>query len=147
MSKREKSIFIVRGYKEKIDTENVENILEQTGLVTWIPALRRLHSGVTKSIEQIRQANPLNIPQIDISDVRSLLNNEKAKLLHVIKTKKPNSIYALAKLSGRDFKSVRQDLELFEKFGLIKFAHEKTKLREKLKPILQVDKLNVFISL
>ena len=38
-----------------------------------------------------------------ISALRQLLSNEKARILDVIKTKKPVSIYALAKILGRDF--------------------------------------------
>ena len=38
--------------------------------------------------------------------LRQLLNNEKARILHVIKTQKPVSIYDLAKKLNRGFKSV-----------------------------------------
>ena len=54
-----------------------------------------------------------------ISSLRQLLSNEKARLLHVCKLKKPESIYALAKLLGRDFKAVRKDIRLLEEFGFI----------------------------
>ena len=44
----------------------------------------------------------------EIANLRALLSNEKARLIHIIKTKEPDSIYKLAKLLGRDFKAVRQ---------------------------------------
>ena len=39
----------------------------------------------------------------DMSLLRQLFSNEKARLLHAIKVNKPSSIYGLAKLLGRDF--------------------------------------------
>jgi len=143
MKKREKNIVVGRSYRTIQDEQNVKNALEQAGLASWIPTLSKFRVGVSK----LAQTSPLIQPQIDLSDIRSLLTNEKSKLLHLIRTKKPASIYALAKLSGRDFKSIRQDLTLFEKFGLIKLIQERTKEREKLKPVLQVDKLNISISI
>ncbi|UCD20647.1 MAG: hypothetical protein JSW08_02630 [archaeon] len=147
MEKREKNIFISLEHQDKKHESRVKNLLEQSGLVAWVPALRRLRSGVTRGLSQIKQATPPALQPIGISDVRSLFSNEKARLLHFIKTREPGSIYELAKLTGRDFKIVRQDLRLLEKFGLIKLAHQKTKHREKLKPLLQTRNLNLLINL
>ncbi len=76
-----------------------------------------------------------------ISGFRQLLNNEKAKILHTIKTKKPESLYALAKLLKRDFKAVRKDVKLLQSFGFIKLMPDKTGKRNRLKPELQIDSL------
>lgn len=78
-----------------------------------------------------------------LETLRKLLSNEKARLLHIIKTKKPGSIYSLAKLSGKDFKSVNEDVKLLEKFGFIEFISEKTGKRERLRPVLSVDKIRI----
>ena len=51
--------------------------------------------------------------------LRQLLSNEKARILHVIKTEKPTSIYNLAKKLGRGFKSVNDDIKLLKRFGFI----------------------------
>lgn len=75
--------------------------------------------------------------------LRKLLSNEKARLLHIIKVKKPTSIYSLAKLSGRDFKSVNDDIKLLEKFGFIVMINEKTGKRERLKPLLAADIIRI----
>jgi len=45
-----------------------------------------------------------------IEDLRKFLTPERIRLIHIIKTKKPHSIYKLAKLLGRDRKSVTIDL-------------------------------------
>ena len=83
----------------------------------------------------------------DISMLRSLLSNEKARLLHVIKTKQPNSLYELAKILGRDFKSVRQDINVLEEFGFIEMIPLHKGKREKLKPLLVLDELKINIEI
>lgn len=86
----------------------------------------------------------------DFSDVkllRSLLSNEKARILHVLKVEKPQSIYALAKKLKRDFKSVREDIKVLEKFGFIEFHTKKTGKRESLMPVLIIDKLQIIINI
>jgi predicted transcriptional regulator len=79
--------------------------------------------------------------------LRNLLTNEKARLLHVIKTQEPKSIYELAKKLGRGFKSVNDDLKLLERFGFIELVEEKTKNRTRHKPEIVVDsiKVNIYI--
>src|SRR3989344_5599464 len=72
----------------------------------------------------------------DLSLVRKILTNEKARILHVIKMHQPSSIYNLAKFLGRDFKTVREDLLLLKKFGFIDLIQEKSGKRITHKPIL-----------
>lgn len=78
-----------------------------------------------------------------IEMLRKLLSNEKARLLHIIKNNKPKSIYELAKLSKRDFKSVSEDVKLLEKFGFISFMAEKSGKRQRLRPILSLDLIRI----
>lgn len=82
-----------------------------------------------------------------LSVLRKLLSNEKARLMHMIKTKKPGSIYELAKILKRDFKSVNDDIKLLEKFGFIDLISEKTGKRERLRPILVIDSMHIHIKL
>lgn len=83
----------------------------------------------------------------DIKLLRSLLSNEKARILHLLKTTEPKSIYALSKALGRDFKSVVQDVRVLERFGLIEFHSEKTGNRYSLKPVLTTDRLEIVINI
>lgn len=82
-----------------------------------------------------------------ISTLRRLLSNERARLLHVLKSKKPKSMYELAKMLKRDFKSVSDDIKLLEKFGFIDMIEEKTGKRKRLKPVLVVDRVNISIKI
>ena len=83
----------------------------------------------------------------EVAELRQLLSNEKAKLLHIIKTKQPASIYELAKILGRDFKAVRQDIRLLERFGLIELISSHKNGRELLRPVVDVDKLIINFNL
>lgn len=82
-----------------------------------------------------------------LSALRKILSNERARLLHVLKTNKPESIYSLAKILKRDFKSVNQDIKLLERFGFIDLISEKTGNRERLRPIVVIDSLHLIINL
>ncbi len=82
-----------------------------------------------------------------LSALRSILSNEKARLLNVIKTQEPKSIYKLAKILKRDFKSVFEDIKLLERFGIIDRVLEKTGKRESHRPILTIDTLNIIINI
>jgi predicted transcriptional regulator len=78
-----------------------------------------------------------------LSALRKLLTNEKARLLNTVKTKNPISIYQLAKMLGRDFKSVSNDIKLLERFGFIDMVSEKTGKRERLKPVVTVNSIHI----
>jgi len=82
-----------------------------------------------------------------ISALRRLLSNERARLLHTIKTKSPKSLYELAKLLSRDFKSVEQDIKLLERFGFIDLIAEKSGNRGRLRPVLAAENIHINIKL
>lgn len=82
-----------------------------------------------------------------IAMLRKILSDEKARILHTIKSKKPKSIYELAKFLKRDFKSVIDDVRLLEKFGFIDMVSEKSGNRERLRPIVSVDSMHIHIKL
>ena len=74
-----------------------------------------------------------------VAMLKQILSNEKARILHTIKTRKPKSVYELAKILGRGFKTVNDDIKLLERFGLIDLIEEKTGGRKRLRPELIVD--------
>ena len=83
----------------------------------------------------------------DISSLRHLLSNERARILDVIKTKEPKSIYNLAKMLGRSFKSVSDDVKTLQKFGFVEISKEKTKKRIRHKPKVTADAINIHIKI
>ena len=79
--------------------------------------------------------------------LRQLLSNEKARILHTIKTQKPGSIYELAKKLDRGFKSVNDDIKRLERFGFIELIEERTKKRVRHKPEIVVDVMTIHIKI
>jgi len=53
------------------------------------------------------------------ADMFSTLSQKRVELLHTLRGMDRVSIYALAKTLGRDYKNVRQDVVLLEKYGLV----------------------------
>ncbi|MDO8622665.1 MAG: hypothetical protein Q7R52_00290 [archaeon] len=78
-----------------------------------------------------------------ILSLRQLMTNEKARILDVIKTQKPLSIYDLAKKLNRGFKSVNDDVKLLKRFGFIRLIEEKEKNRKRLRPELAIDSITI----
>lgn len=82
----------------------------------------------------------------DVTLLRQVLSDEKARILLALKEKKPQSIYGLAKLLGRDFKSVKEDLKVLEKFGFIEYHSVKTGKREAHKPVLTINRVQIILN-
>jgi len=136
-----------RGKKERrvknigiklIEDKNVFDVL----IKPIIPFGVRQESLSPEHDNKLRMSSQLS----QISRARQLLNKEKMKIIYAIKEKKPKSIYYLAKILGRNFKAVRQDLKLLESFGVIVFKHERVKNRLCSRPILNIDRINLAIE-
>lgn len=82
-----------------------------------------------------------------LSVIRKVLSNEKARILHVIKTKNPESIYDLAKKLKRSFKSVNEEVKLLERVGFIQLTREKTKKRIRHKPEILTQTITININI
>ena len=103
----------------------------------------------SKGIFSILKDNKISKSDYDfegLSALRQLLNNEKARMLHVIKTQEPKSIYELAKKLKRNFKSVFDEIKLLERFGFVELIEERTKKRVRYKPEIAVDEIVINIS-
>ena len=83
----------------------------------------------------------------DLTLLRQLLSNEKARILNVIKTKQPTSIYGLAKFLGRDFKTVKQDIDLLKKFGFIDIIEETKNNRTLHRPVITATTINIMVRI
>ncbi|MEM1535486.1 MAG: HTH domain-containing protein [Candidatus Pacearchaeota archaeon] len=79
----------------------------------------------------------------EMKKLRDAFSKEKARILYTIKTQKPNSIYQLAKLLGRDPKAVKKDLKILQQAGIVTLTAVRGERR--LKPELNVDEINVKI--
>ncbi|MDP1729016.1 MAG: hypothetical protein Q8L27_02325 [archaeon] len=103
--------------------------------------LENRESGFRSIFSRFRSKNTPE--KSEIAMLRSILSPEKSRLLHAVKTNQPNSIYELAKILGRDFKSVRQDILILEDFGIIETIPVHKGNRQKLKPLLVVNEFKI----
>jgi len=53
---------------------------------------------------------------------RNLLTPRRLALLRAVRTRRPRSIYELAKIVGRDLKNVQNDLRTLEHYGLVRMS-------------------------
>jgi len=83
----------------------------------------------------------------DLKLLRNLLTNEKGRILHILKSESPESIYQLAKILKRDLKSVRTDMKQLERFGFIDYVAKKKGKRISHKPVLSVDKMEFILRI
>ena len=67
--------------------------------------------------ENVKKRTGIYFESIDA--MRKVLTNKRLTILKVIKEEEPNSVYALAKLLGRDLKNVNQDLKMLVDIGLV----------------------------
>ena len=54
---------------------------------------------------------------------------------------------SLLRSLGRSFKAVSDDVKLLKKFGFIELKEESSKKRKRLRPVIVVDTLNIWVKL
>ena len=81
----------------------------------------------------------------DLRAFRRALTDQRLALLRAIRSKNPDSVYALAKVVMRDVKNVSGDLAILEQLGVVELMKTKTP-RGKVKPILPYDAINLDIA-
>src|SRR5258708_38898457 len=59
-----------------------------------------------------------------IEAARNSITRERLALMHTIRTRRPGSLYELAKMVSRDFKNVQEDIRILERHGLVRIASE-----------------------
>ena len=64
-----------------------------------------------------------------LESVRNLLTEKRLELLHMVKIKHPHSIYQLAKLTGRNFRNVYDDVQVLKTYGLLHLSKSVKKNR------------------
>ncbi len=119
--------------------KNVTITIKEHGkvLAEFAEALQKARKGQT--IEPHQEVSFENIETL-----RKFLTDKRLELLQAIKQEQPDSIYELAQLVHRDLKSVNTDLTILEELGIISLqkTHD---ARERVKPILEFEKINVEI--
>lgn len=78
---------------------------------------------------------------------RNLLTSERVRLLALIRRHRPQSVYELAELAGRDLKNTYEDVALLERFGILKRRRRKEGDRLAFVPTVPYDEIRLNIAL
>ena len=104
---------------------------------------------LASKIEKISKGKKINKEEKiifnSIEDLRRFLTPERIRLIRIIKIKKPHSIYKLAKLLGRDRKSVTIDLDILKAIGLIDLTKKSIEKRITMIPKVNYSRINIAI--
>ncbi|MFZ3138976.1 MAG: hypothetical protein WA126_16465 [Thermodesulfovibrionales bacterium] len=88
--------------------------------------------------EKVEKRSGIYFESIDT--MSKVLTNKRLTILKVIKEEEPNSVYALAKLLGRDLKNVNQDLKMLVDIGLVTVESVKDD-KKRIVPHVEYDKI------
>lgn len=80
-------------------------------------AMDRAFSTIAKPTKKYAGTTIISFP--DFETLGRVITGARVEILNAIRTRKPKSIQELARLVGRDFKNVHQDVKLLAEFGLI----------------------------
>lgn len=75
-----------------------------------------------RKIEKGEKLKPVKKPETYFTSFeafRKALTPKRLELLHIIKTKKPQSINELARMAKRDIKNIADDVKYLEQVGLV----------------------------
>ena len=79
-----------------------------------------------------------------VEAMRAVLTPRRLELLHLIRQKRPQSVYGLARLSGRHLKNVQDDVSLLSRIGLLSLSRT-TQARPRVVPRVGYNQLQVQI--
>lgn len=120
----------------------IKNILigiktPKEGAREFITAMKDIQAGK-------RPAKKEGVYFTSLEAMRKALTPKRIELVHLIREKAPDSIYELARLSGRDIKNVQEDITLLARIGLVALSRTKT-ARERIIPRVSYDRLQLQI--
>lgn len=117
----------------KVGVKPLENGLQEFGAT-----LGSLHAGQKVSKRS-------GVYFVSVEAMRRVLTPSRLALLHLIRTRHPRSIAALAKLIGRNFKNVYADLKLLADLGLV-HLEKGTRLRDSVTPTVPYERIQFEIA-
>ena len=82
----------------------------------------------------------------NVKALRSFMTPRRIELIRTIHQKKPASAYELARMVGRDIKSITTDLGILGRIGLVQLEKEAGQTGEKIHPFVDYDTLQVEIA-
>jgi len=100
-----------------------------------------------KKLDRGERVRPLRGEYFEsIEAVRRFLTDARLELWRTIRDKKPNSLTELAKILGRNFADVHQDVQILVEVGLVDLRKPKGSKTRAIKPISLVDQLRFEVA-
>lgn len=90
--------------------------------------------------EKVEKQEYLSFESIGM--LRKIITNERLRLMRLIRTKKPKTIYELAKIAERPYPNVFNDVKKLEELGLIGLEKENNCMA----PVAKYGQLNIAIA-
>jgi len=110
-------------------------------------ALREFVAAVKEAQKGLPRSGPKEVAYFtSLAAVRNFLTPKRLELLHLIKSKNPESIYSLAKSARRSFPSVLKDVELLSRHGLIKLTKKERSPRRSIRARVSYDAIHLYIG-
>lgn len=106
--------------------------------------LDKLYEDIEKG--KVTKAQKTEIIARSPEDIAKIMTNERIRLLHTIREKKPESITQLARFLNRSQSNVSNDVKYLEGIGLIEIEETDDTVIHK-KPIVNYDALRITVDL
>lgn len=123
----------MRVKKVKIGIKSFEDFLDGAK-----DAMKRLERG-----EKVKKQRGIYFE--NLKAFRRALTEKRLEMLHVIKEKRPKSLYELAKLLNRNTKNVSQDIAYLREIGLVELKRTEEK-RERIIPFVGYELIDLQIA-
>jgi len=95
-----------------------------------------------EAVRQGREVTPRRILSFEnVDEFRAFFTERRLELLRTIRRRNPRSVYALAHMLGRDLKSVRTDLALLARLGVVRFSRARRGTRYRKIPHVDFDRV------
>lgn len=94
---------------------------------------------------EISEDEPQKIVARNTDDIGKILTRERIRLLHTIRTNKPESISELARMLDRKESNVHNDITFLEGFGLLEIKTGKNHVKKV--PVVEYDTLHITVPL
>ena len=94
---------------------------------------------------KITEPEPTKIIARKAEDIGKILTNERIRLLHMIREKKPESISELARMLNRKEPNVHNDITFLKGFGLLEIKESKNHVKKV--PVVDYDALHITVPL
>lgn len=102
----------------------------------------RFSKQLRQRLGQPEETDELELVFESVDQMRSVLTKERDRMLKVLQTERPRSIYGLAKLLGRPQSAVQEDVALLATYALVRLAPGIENGRRVLQPIPNFEEIH-----